>query len=124
MTSFVIWRALKEIVEHHTQYVFDTLWSRAIPAEQRIQEIEKSGEGRGQEGGTAVAEGDGEEEPAVSTETKIILEFQYQVFKKLEDSIGNNHINKKIRSILQPIMQKQSRDAKIQLESIKQLRYI
>ena len=82
-----------------------------------IQEIEKSAEGGEQDGGTE------EEEPAVSTETKIILEFQYQVFKKLEDSIENNHINKKIRSILQPIMQNQSRDAKIQLKSIKQLQY-
>ena len=121
--SQITYSSVKEIVEHHTQYVFDTLWSRAIPAEQRIQEIEKSGEGRGQEGGTAVAEGDGEEEPAVSTETKIILEYQYQIFKKLEHTIENNQINKKIRSILQPIIQKQSRDTKIQLESIKHLQY-
>jgi hypothetical protein len=110
--SQITYSSVNEIVEHHKHYVFDTLWSRAIPAEQRIQEIEKSAEG-----------GTEEEEPAVSTETKIILEFQYQVFKKLEDSIENNHINKKIRSILQPIMQKQSRDAKIQLESIRQLQY-
>src|SRR5919205_2731811 len=121
--SQITYSSVKEIVEHHTQYVFDTLWSRAIPAEQRIQEIEKSGEGRGQEGGTAVAEGDGEEEPVVSTETKIILEYQYQIFKKLEHTIENNQINKKIRSILQPIIRKQSRDTKIQLESIKHLQY-
>jgi hypothetical protein len=116
--SQITYSSVKEIVEHHTHYVFDTLWSRAMPAEQRIHEIEKSGERIGQEGGTTE-----EEEPAVSTETKIILEYQYQIFKKLEDSIENNQINKKIKSILQPIMQKQSRDAKIQLESIKQLQY-
>ena len=82
--SQIPYSSVNEIVEHHKHYVFDTLWSRAIPAEQRIQEIEKSAEG-----------GTEEEEPAVSTETKIILEFQYQVFKKLEDSIENNHIDKK-----------------------------
>jgi two-component system, OmpR family, sensor histidine kinase VicK len=32
---------VKEIVEHYKHYLFDTLWSRAIPAKQRIQEIEK-----------------------------------------------------------------------------------
>jgi hypothetical protein len=122
--SQITYSSVKEIVEHHTHYVFDTLWSRAIPAEQRIQEIEKSGEGRGQEGGTSVAEEEGEEEEsAVSTETKIILEYQYQIFKKLEHTIENNQINKKIRSILQPIIRKQSRDTKIQLESIKHLQY-
>jgi two-component system sensor histidine kinase VicK len=69
--SQITYSSVKEIVQHHKHYVFDTLWSKAIPAEQRIQEIEKSGKGRGEE-----------EEPAVSTETKIILEYQYQIFKK------------------------------------------
>ena len=112
LLSNIIIIVLPETRVHDKHYVFDTLWSKAIPAEQRIQEIEKSGKGRGEE-----------EEPAVSTETKIILEYHYQIFKKLEDSIEKNQINKKIRSMLQPIIQKQSRDTKRQLESIKQLQY-
>jgi hypothetical protein len=111
--SQITYSSVKEIVQHHKHYVFDTLWSRAIPAEQKIQEIEKSGKGRGEE----------EEELAVSAETKIILEYQYQIFKKLEDSIEKNQINRKMKSVLQSIMQKQCRDTKRQMESIKQLQY-
>ena len=102
--SQITYSSVKEIVQHHKHYVFDTLWNRAIPAKQRIQEMET-------------------ETAALSDETKIILEYQYQIFKKLADSIENNQINKKIRSILQPIIRKQSRDTKIQLESIKHLQY-
>jgi hypothetical protein len=36
-----IYSNIKELVEEH-QYFFETLWSRAVPAEQRIAEIEGS----------------------------------------------------------------------------------
>jgi hypothetical protein len=97
---------VKEIVEHYKHYLFDTLWSRAIPAKQRIQEIEKG------IGTTAT----------LSDETKIALEYPYQIFKKIKDSIQKDQTNK-IRSMLQPIIQKQTKDAKRQLESIKQLQF-
>jgi signal transduction histidine kinase len=38
--SQIIYSNVKEIVEHQ-QYVFETLWGRTIPAEQRIKEIEE-----------------------------------------------------------------------------------
>ena len=101
--SQIIYSNVKEIVEHHKHYVFNTLWSRAIPANQRIQEIEKGG-------------------AALSDETKMALEYQYQIFKKLKDSIEKDHTTK-IRSMLQPIIQKQAKDAKRQLELIKQLQH-
>ena len=41
----IIYSNVKEIVEHQT-YVFDTLWTRAIPAEERFEQIE---EGAGHE---------------------------------------------------------------------------
>src|ERR671939_178262 len=50
--SQITYSSVKEIVQHHKHYVFDTIWSRAIPAEQRIQELEKSAEGGEQDGGT------------------------------------------------------------------------
>jgi two-component system, OmpR family, sensor histidine kinase VicK len=43
--SQIIYSNIKEIVEHQT-YVFDTLWTRAIPAEERFEQIE---EGTGHE---------------------------------------------------------------------------
>jgi hypothetical protein len=101
--SQIIYSNVKEIVEHHKHYVFDTLWSRAIPANQRIQEIDK---------GIA----------ASTDETKIALEYQHQIFKKLKDSIEKDQTNK-IRSMLRPIIQKQAKDAKRQLELINQLEY-
>jgi two-component system, OmpR family, sensor histidine kinase VicK len=39
--SKIIYSNVKEIVEHQQQYVFDSYWSRAIPAERRIREIEE-----------------------------------------------------------------------------------
>ena len=36
----VIFSSVKEVVEQG-QYVFDTLWNTAIPAEQKIREIEE-----------------------------------------------------------------------------------
>jgi hypothetical protein len=102
--SQIIYTNVKEIVQHHKHYVFDTLWSRAIPAKQRIREIEKGGG------------------VALSDETKIALDYQYQIFKKIIDSIEKDQINK-IRSMLQPIIKKQSRDTNRQLEIIKQLQY-
>jgi two-component system, OmpR family, sensor histidine kinase VicK len=36
----IIFSNVKEIIEHQ-QYVFDTFWNKAIPAEQRITEIEE-----------------------------------------------------------------------------------
>ena len=38
--SQIIYSNVKEIVEHQ-QYVFDSFWNKAIPAEQRIREIEE-----------------------------------------------------------------------------------
>ena len=38
--SFIIYSSVKEIVEHQ-QYVFETLWTKSAPAEQRIREIEE-----------------------------------------------------------------------------------
>jgi two-component system, OmpR family, sensor histidine kinase VicK len=38
--SQIIYSNVKEIIEHQ-KYVFETLWSKAIPAEQRIKEIEE-----------------------------------------------------------------------------------
>jgi hypothetical protein len=40
LSDTIIFSNVKEIVEHQ-QYVFDTFWSKAIPAEQRIREIEE-----------------------------------------------------------------------------------
>jgi len=40
VASQIIYSDVKEIVEQG-QYIFDTLWNRAIPAEQKINEIEK-----------------------------------------------------------------------------------
>ena len=39
--SKIIYSNVKEIVEHQRQYVFDSFWSRATPAQQRIREIEE-----------------------------------------------------------------------------------
>ena len=36
----IIYSNVKELVEEH-EYVFDTLWSKAISAQQRIMEIEE-----------------------------------------------------------------------------------
>jgi two-component system, OmpR family, sensor histidine kinase VicK len=38
----IIYSNVKEIVEHQT-YVFDTLWTRAIPAHERFEQIEEGG---------------------------------------------------------------------------------
>jgi len=104
VASQITYSNVNESVQHHKHYVFDTLWSRAIPAKQRLREIEKGGA------------------TALSDETKIALDYQYQIFKKVKDSIEKDQINK-IRSMLEPIIQKQSRDTKRQLEIIKQLQY-
>jgi two-component system, OmpR family, sensor histidine kinase VicK len=37
--SQIIYSNVKEVLEHQ-QYVFDSFWSRAVPAEERIREIE------------------------------------------------------------------------------------
>ena len=39
--SQIIYSNVKEIVEYQRQYVFDSFWSRAIPAEQKNKEIEE-----------------------------------------------------------------------------------
>ena len=105
VASQITYSNVKEVVQHHKHYVFDTLWSRAIPAKQRIREIEKGGGGA-----------------SLSDETKIALDYQYQIFKKLKGSIEKDQTTK-IRSMLQPIIQKQAKDAKRQLELIKQLQH-
>lgn len=38
--SQIIYSNVKEIVEHQ-QYIFDTLWNKAIPAINRIREVEE-----------------------------------------------------------------------------------
>jgi two-component system, OmpR family, sensor histidine kinase VicK len=99
--SKMIYSNVMEIVEHHKHYVFDTFWSRAMPAEQRIKDIEE---------GIA----------AISYETRIALKYQYQIFKKIKKSIETEQTNK-IRLMLQPIIRKQTKDVHRQLELIKQL---
>jgi hypothetical protein len=96
--SQIIYSNVKELVEHHQHYVFNTFWSRAIPAEQRIKELE-----------------DG----IAHYETKV-LEKQDEIPKKIKDFIETDHTNK-IRSMLQPFIQKQSKYAERQSELIKQL---
>jgi two-component system, OmpR family, sensor histidine kinase VicK len=41
LASQITYSNVKEIVQHHKHYVFDTLWDRSIPSKQRIREIEK-----------------------------------------------------------------------------------
>jgi two-component system sensor histidine kinase VicK len=102
--SQIIHSNVKEIVEHHQHYVFDILWARAIPAEQRIQEIEEGG------GGSIIPH---------HHETKV-SENQNEIFRKIKDFIETDHTYK-IGLMLQPIIQKQANDAERQLELIKQL---
>jgi archaellum component FlaC len=77
----------------------------ATPAEGKVKEIE----------GLAAAE------TSSPYETKIASKYQeYQILNKIKDSIETDLTNK-IRSMLQPIIQKQSKDAERQLELINQL---
>jgi two-component system sensor histidine kinase VicK len=62
----IIYSNVKELVEEH-EYVFDTLWSKAISAQQRIMEIEQGVE---------------------PTETKV-LENRAQIFNHMKSVIGN-----------------------------------
>jgi nitrogen-specific signal transduction histidine kinase len=39
--SWIIYSNVKELVEHQRQFVFNSFWSRSIPAEQKIREIEE-----------------------------------------------------------------------------------
>src|ERR671930_1949200 len=39
--SWIIYSNVKELVEHQRQFVFNSFWSRSIPAEQKIKEIEE-----------------------------------------------------------------------------------
>jgi two-component system sensor histidine kinase VicK len=97
--SQIIRSNVKEIVEHHQHFVFDSLWARAIPAEQRIKEIEES--------------------LSDHHETKV-SENQDEIFQKIKDFIETDQTDK-IGLMLQPIIQKQAKDAERQSESIKQL---
>src|ERR671933_794248 len=65
--SQIIYSNVKEIVEHQRQFVFDSFWSRAIPAEQKIKEIE---------------------EGTIHYETKV-LENKEQIFNHIKSVIGN-----------------------------------
>jgi hypothetical protein len=57
----------------------------------------------------------------MSDENKLELKYQYQMFKKIiKDSIDTEQTNK-ITLMLQPIIQKQDKEAQRQLELIKQL---
>ena len=40
VASQIIYSNVKEIIEHQ-QYIFDTLWTKGIPANQRIRELEQ-----------------------------------------------------------------------------------
>jgi signal transduction histidine kinase len=62
----IIYSNVKELAEQH-EYVFDTLWSKAISAEQRIRQIEEGVE---------------------PIETKV-LENKEQIFNHMESVIGN-----------------------------------
>jgi signal transduction histidine kinase len=62
----IIYSNVKELVEEH-EYVFDTLWSKAISAQQRIMEIEQGVE---------------------PIETKV-LENKEQIFNHMKSVIGN-----------------------------------
>ena len=66
IASQIIYSNVKELVEQH-EYVFDTLWSKAISAEQRIRQIEEGIE---------------------PIETKV-LENKEQIFNHMESVIGN-----------------------------------
>jgi two-component system, OmpR family, sensor histidine kinase VicK len=39
--SYIVYSNVKEIVEQQRQFVFDSFWSRSIPAEKKIKEIEE-----------------------------------------------------------------------------------
>jgi two-component system, OmpR family, sensor histidine kinase VicK len=39
--SYIVYSNVKEIVQQQRQFVFDSFWSRSIPAEQKIREIEQ-----------------------------------------------------------------------------------
>jgi two-component system, OmpR family, sensor histidine kinase VicK len=40
LSSFIIYSSVREIVEHQ-QYVFETLWNKAISAEKRMKELKE-----------------------------------------------------------------------------------
>jgi two-component system, OmpR family, sensor histidine kinase VicK len=103
--SQIIRSNVKEIVEHHQHFVFDSLWARAIPAEQRIKEIE--------EGGDVLPHHHHHHETKVS-------ENQDEIFQKVKHFIETDQTDK-IGLMLQPILQKQAKDAEKQSELIKQL---
>jgi two-component system, OmpR family, sensor histidine kinase VicK len=64
--SQIIYSNVKEIVEYQRQFVFDSFWSRSIPAEQKIKEIE---------------------EGILHYETKV-LENKEQIFNHMKSVIG------------------------------------
>jgi two-component system sensor histidine kinase VicK len=101
--SQIIRSNVKEIVEHHQHFVFDSLWARAIPAEQRIKEIE--------EGGVL---------PHHHHHETKVSENQDEIFQKVKHFIETDQTDK-IGLMLQPILQKQAKDAERQSELIKQL---
>jgi two-component system, OmpR family, sensor histidine kinase VicK len=65
--SRIIYSNVKEIVEQQRQFVFDSFWSRAVPAEHKIKEIE---------------------EGITHYETKV-LENKEQIFSHMKSVIGN-----------------------------------
>jgi two-component system, OmpR family, sensor histidine kinase VicK len=66
VAAWIIYSNVKELVEEH-EYMFDTLWSKAISAEQKIREIEEGTE---------------------PIETKV-LENKEQIFNHIKSIIGN-----------------------------------
>jgi two-component system, OmpR family, sensor histidine kinase VicK len=65
--SHIVYSNVKEIVEQQRQFVFDSFWSRAVPAEHKIKEIE---------------------EGVTHYETKV-LENKEQIFNHMKSVIGN-----------------------------------
>jgi hypothetical protein len=74
ISSEIIYSKIKELVEQQ-QYIFDTFWARAIPAEQKIRELESAKSTY--------------YETQTETETKL-LEDQDQISKSIKQLIDNS----------------------------------
>ena len=74
ISSEIIYSKIKELVEQQ-QYIFDTFWNKAIPAEQKIRELEHA---------KAL-----HPESETETETKVFKD-QYQISKSIQQLIDNS----------------------------------
>ena len=73
ISSEIIYSKIKQLVEQQ-QYIFDTFWNKAIPAEQKIRELEHA---------KAL-------HPESETETETIFKDQYQISKSIQQLIDNS----------------------------------